>query len=129
MAISLANFRAKLDTKLFGSTNEISRDVTVYSVSGSTTDSYGDVYETYDSGTSVRAVPYNKFTFQKDFLKWGELQDGESEMAFRYDTTITSGSVVVDANQTTTSYEVQDIEDFPYGNGNVAIVARLKEQL
>ena len=129
MAVSLANFRNKLDVKLWSTTSPISRNVTVYNISSSSTDEYGDEYDTLDAGTSVKAIPYNKFGYQRDHLKWGELQAGQTEMVFRHDTTLTSGSIIVDANGTTTSYEVQDIEPFPYGAGSVAQVARLQELL
>ena len=129
MAVSLTSFRNKLDVKLWGATSPISRSVTVYNISSSSIDEYGDEYDTMDAGTSVRAIPYNKFGYQRDHLKWGELQAGQTEMVFRYDADIQSGSIIVDSNETTTSYEVQDIEPFPYGAGNVAQVARLQELL
>lgn len=129
MAIDITNFRARLQNKLWSDNSPISRTVTVYGVASSSTDDYGDVYITLDSGTSVKAIPYSKFPFQQDFLMWGELQDGQTDMVFPYDTTLDSDSTVVDANETTTSYNVVSIETFPYGNGIVAKVARLSEKL
>ena len=129
MAVTLTAFRAKLDNRLWGTNSPIARDVTVYNIASSQVDDYGDTYITYDSGTSVKAIPYNKFTYQRDHLQWGELQAGQTEMVFKYDTIISNSSVVVDTNGTTTSYEVQDIEPFPYGSGSVAQVARLQEKL
>lgn len=129
MAVTLTAFRAKLDNRLWGTNSPIARDVTVYNIASSQTDDYGDEYFTMDSGTSVKAIPYNKFTYQRDHLKWGELQAGQTEMVFKYDTSLSNSSIIVDATSTTTSYEVQDIEPFPYGDGSVAQVARLREIL
>ena len=129
MAVSLTNFRNKLDVKLWGSTSPISREVTLYNTASSTVDDYGDEFDTMDSGTVVKAIPYNTFGYQRDHLKWGELQAGQTEEVFKYNTDLQSGSIIVDANGTTTSYEVQDIETFPYGSGDVAKVARLRQLL
>ena len=129
MAISLTGFRNKLDVKLWGANSPIARDITIYNIASSTTDAYGEQYNVFDSGTVVKSIPYNKFTYQQDFLQWGELQDGQTEMVFKHDTTLKNNSMVVDTNGTTTSYQVEDIELFPYGAGSVAQVARLREKL
>jgi len=124
---TLTSFRLALDNKIWNA--GISRTVTIHGVASSSTDDYGDVYETPDSGTSSKAVPYNTFSYQRDFLKWGTLGDGETEMAFPYTTIINREDIVVDTNDTISSYEVMDIEDFKFGDGIVARVARLKESL
>ena len=129
MAVDITKFRDKLQVKLWSNSSPINRTVTVYNTASSIVDDYGDVYYTDDAGTSVKAIPYNTFGFQRDHLKWGELQAGQTEEVFRYDTDLQSGSIIVDANGTTTSYEVQDIETFPYGAGDVAKVVRLRELL
>lgn len=129
MATTLSNFQARLDTKLWGANNPISRNVTIYPVTEGTADDYGDIFPTIGTGVVVRCIPYNTFSYQKDYLPWGELQKGQTDMVFPYNTTITSGSIVVDSNSTTTSYEVSAIQPFKYGIGSVAIVARLTEQL
>lgn len=124
---TLTSFRNALDNKIWNA--GISRTVTIYAASSTSTDAYGDEYQTLDSGTTSKAVPYNTFSYQRDFLKWGILGDGETEMAFPYDTTINPEDMVVDANDITSSYEVLDVEDFKFGTGIVARVARLKEKL
>lgn len=129
MAVTLTKFREKLDNKLWGTNSVIARDIIVYNIAGSTVDDYGEQYDTMDSGTSEKAIPYNKFTYQRDHLQWGELKAGQTDMVFKYDSVISNGSLVVDSNETTTSYEVQNIEKFPYGNGSVAQVVRLQELL
>lgn len=121
---TLNSFRSALDNKIWNA--GISRTVTIYSSSSTATDAYGDEYVTFDAGTTTKAVPYNVFSYQRDFLKWGVLGDGESEMAFPYNTVISPESVIVDSNDTVSSYEVLDVEDFKFGTGIVAKVARLK---
>jgi len=121
---TLTSFRTALDNKIWNA--GISRSVTIYSGDSESVDDYGDVYTTLDSGTTSKSVPYNTFSYQRDFLKWGTLGDGETEMAFPYTTTINPESIVVDSNDIVSSYEVMDVEDFKFGNGIVAKVARLK---
>ena len=121
---TLTSFRTALDNKIWNA--GISRTVTIYSESSEQTDDYGDVYTTLDTGTTSKAVPYNTFSYQRDFLKWGVLGDGETEMAFPYSTVISPESIIVDSNDTVSSYEVVDVEDFKFGSGIVARVARLK---
>lgn len=121
---TLESFRSALDNKIWNAS--ISRTVTIYGSDSVVTDSYGDEYVTFDGGVAVKAVPYNVFSYNRDFLKWGVLGDGESEMAFPYDTIIAKDSVIVDSNDTVSSYEVLDVEDFKFGSGIVAKVARLK---
>lgn len=121
---SLTSFRTALDNKIWNA--DISRTITIYSESSEQVDIYGDVYTTADNGTTSKAVPYNTFSYRREFLKWGTLGDGETEMAFPYTTVINPESTVVDTNDITASYEVMDIEDFKFGAGIVAKVARLK---
>jgi len=127
MAITLENFRKALDTKIWNS--PVSRTVTVFSAASTATDEYGDEYPTRDAGTESKMVPYNKLSTQRDFLKWGTLNDGETEMAVPYTTTIYRDDLIVDSNTLVSSYEVMDIEPYPYGEGDVATVLRLKEVL
>lgn len=129
MAISIDNFRARLQNKLWSDNSPISRIVTIYTAGSTITDDYGDEYIVSTTSTTSKAIPYSKFPFQQDFLMWGELQDGQTDMVFPYNTTLENDSTVVDANETTTSYNVVNIETFPYGNGIVAKVARLSEKL
>jgi hypothetical protein len=129
MAISLEGFRNKLDVKLWATDSPIARNVTVYNLSSSTVDDYGTVFPTHGTGTSVKAIPYSKFTYQQDFLQWGDLQAGETQMVFKYDTSLNKDSLVVDSNGAVTSYKVFDIQPFPYGSGSVAQVARLVEKV
>ena len=129
MAISIDNFRARLQSKLWSDNSPISRVVTIYTVGSTITDNYGDDYVVSTTSTTTKSIPYSKFPFQQDFLEWGELQVGQTDMVFPYDTVLDSDSVVVDANETTASYNVVNIETFPYGNGIVAKVARLSEKL
>lgn len=124
---TLASFRTALDNKIWNA--DISRSVVIYGASSTLTDDYGDEYPIQDVGVSSKAVPYNVFSYQREPLKWGILGDGESEMAFPYTTTLTNESIVVDGNDIVSSYEILDIEDFKFGAGIVAKVARLKEVL
>lgn len=125
--VDYTTIRTILDNKIWY--GDLSEDVTVYNISSSSTDSYGQVFETYDSGSSVKAVPYNILEFQKDVLMWGTPDEGTVDMAFRYDTTIGRDSLVVDANAVSASYKVVDVENYVVGGNSVAVIARLTKQL
>lgn len=124
---TLASVRTALDNKIWNAA--IARTVTVHNISGSTVDDRGQVFYTWDSGTSVGAVPYNTFSYMQDNLEWGTPDENETDMVFRYDTTLTRDSIVVDSTLLDGSYEVREIEKYPFGDGYVAIVARLTKQL
>lgn len=128
MAITLEAFRNKLDSKLWSSASPLYRTVTVYNLSTSNQDTYDDEYLVYDSGTSAKAIPYNHYFYTKEQLKWGELQTGQKDVVFRYDSPIVNTSKITDSIETK-DYIVTNIEKFDYGDGAVAIVARLQETL
>lgn len=123
--VDLTSIRTILDNKIWNS--DISRTVSVHNISSSTVDDYGQPFITYDAGTSAKAVPYNTFSFQRDQLAWGLPDEGMTDMAFRYDAPLAKGGIVVDATQTTASYYVVDIEDYKFGDGSVALIARLSK--
>lgn len=124
---TLTSIREALDLKIWNS--GISRTITLQNVSSSVEDAYGEEYDTLDAGTSVKAVPYNTFGFQRDFLPWGELADGQTDMALRYDADVQVNSILVDTNDTSVTYEVIGLEDFKFGDGVAAKVARLRQIL
>lgn len=122
--VSLTGFRTKLDNKIWN--GDVARSVTVYGVSSSTKDFYGEVYDTPDAGSSSKAVPYNTFPVSIDMTSFGERADGQTDMAFPYTTSIEIASSV---DMDGTTYVVADVEDFQYGGGVVAKIVRLTEQI
>lgn len=104
----------------------ISRDVTVKTLTSSSVDDYGDVFEKTYSDSTSRAVPYETFSHQRSFEPWGTLQDGMTDMALPYTTSINKDSLIVDEG---TTYEVVENQPYPFGDGTLAVIVRLREQL
>ena len=125
--VTLSSFRDKLDSKIW--TADIASSVTVYGLASSVINDYQEVFWTNSAGLITQCVPYTTFAFQKDWESWGEPKSGQTDMAFPYYTNIAEDYIVVDSNFLTKSYIVAEVENFPYGGGNLAIVARLTEQI
>jgi len=122
----LLNIRAKLDKKLF-STQVLGSNVTVQALieSGSDFGGYSGTVETYGSAVSVIAVPYNKTTFGLNYQSFGDLEEGEIMMVFRYDTVIEKNYKVTFMSE---SFRVKEKKDIPLNDGIVAIICKLKKE-
>lgn len=126
--VTLDSVRQILDYKIWNS--EIARSINVYNVASSVEDDRGQLFFTYESTpTVVKAVPYNTTTFQQDVFDWGTPGSEETDIAFRYDAPVNRDSVIVDSSLLDGSYKVRAIEKYPFGDGFVAVVARLTKQL
>jgi hypothetical protein len=119
---TLASIQNKLQVKVF---DKLGSSITVKALTTST-DKWGDQTTTGTVSTAVTAVPFNFLKNVKTFNPFGVAQEGEIDMVMPYGTDIQKGYVVTFDS---TDFDVFDVEKFPYADGNIAFLVRLKEQL
>jgi len=119
---TLTSIRNKLATKVF---DKLGSDLTVTTLTTST-NKWGDKTTTNSSSVTVTCVPYNNIDQSKTFNPFGVAKEGEVDVIMPYDTTIETGNTVTFNSKT---YDVFGVERFPYDDGNIAFLVRLREQL
>jgi hypothetical protein len=125
---TLQSIRNALDYKIWNT--GIARTLNVYNVTSSTVDDRDQEFLVYETTpTSTKAVPYNTLAFVQEPFEWGSPDSQETDMAFRYDAPINKNSMIVDTSLLEGSYKVRAIEKYPFGDGFVAVIARLTKQL
>lgn len=122
----LETVRSKLDKKLFN-TDVLGSNVTITPVSFDSGSFGGYSSQTETEGTPVQtvAVPYNKTKFSLSYRSFGDLEEGEIMMVFRYDTTIEKRYKVTYDSQ---EFRVVEKRDIPLNNGIAAIICKLKAE-
>lgn len=119
----LSSIQNKIENKIF---NRLGSTIIRSPYVSASTDKWGDESETYDSNENVTAVPYNYLSTKEDYQPFGDLQDGESVMAFKHDQTLSEYDKITFDSKT---FIVKEIEKFPLANGYVLKIARLAEEL
>ena len=120
---TLASIQNKLQVKVF---EPIGSNLTVNTLTSTSLSKWGD-REYSSSSTVIQAVPYNQ-TFQtRDLVNpFGEAREGEFDMVVPYTATIVVGDYVTFDGE---DLDVVQVEKFPYADGNIAFLIRVKERL
>jgi hypothetical protein len=111
--------RDKLQDKLFD-TDALAVDVTLKKVSFTQND-YGEDVTSYDSGTTIRGVPYNDNLARLGFREYSVGNEGDLSMAVPFDTDVDTQDIV---EYEGISYDVVEIERNPF-QGNVVFILTL----
>lgn len=122
----LDSIRTKLDRKLFN-TNVLGSTCTLYSYTEGT-DSFGgysDEDATYDAGTQHTIVPYNSIPNNLSIHSFGDFQEGDMYMVFRYDVPVKINDKVEFLSNT---YFVKQVKDIPLNNGISAKITQLRKK-
>jgi hypothetical protein len=93
-----------------------------------TTNKWGDETASYGAGASVVAVPWNDVSNSTSYQPFGDLQEGQVDMAFKYDQTINVKDILY-SGTLVSSYEVKEVEQFPLADGILVKVVRLSKKL
>lgn len=121
--VNLSSIRNKIGNKVFAG---LGSTVVLYSdnVSGSV-DKWGDKTASYTLVGSVTAVPWNLFSERESFQPFGTMDEGDLDMAFKYNQTLAIGyrAVVFGKN-----YLITQVEEFPLLDGNLVKIARLRKE-
>lgn len=123
--VNLDNLRNKINSKVF---NNLGSTLSVVALSTSTDSKWGDNTIISSSLSTVTAVPWMHIANRESFQPFGTLQEGEVDIAFKYDQTISIGNRVF-GNVLTGSYLITEIENYPIANGILVKVARLKKEI
>lgn len=123
--VTVIDIRAQLDVKIFNDPN-VASDATMVNVSAQTYNTRGDLETSTETNVAIKVVPYNYFTSNLSHQAFGELNDGESDVVLRYDTSVTQKDKFTLLGET---YEVQRVEDYILGNSAIAKVMRVKKLL
>ena len=120
--VNLTSIRNKINTKVFNGLGSI---VTLYSVASSTAvDKWGDATAAYTLIGSVSAVPWNLLSDREGFQPFGELSEGDVDMAFKYDQSLEQGYKATVMGK---DYVISVVEEFPIKDGNLVKIARLRK--
>jgi len=120
--VNLTALQNKINTKIF---DGLGSSLTVSSVASST-DKWGDATYTYTSLGSIKSVPWLHIKSRENQQPFGELQEGDVDMAFKHNQTLAVGYKVTLSSE---DYLISEIEEYPLKDGVLVKVARLKKVL
>lgn len=83
--------RDDLEEEVFG---EFGKTVTLYTMATPTTNDWGEVIGSTWTSSSIVAVPYNIVETRKSEQPFGDLLEGDMDMAVKYNQTIIKGDKV-----------------------------------
>lgn len=120
----LQTVRDKLDKKLF-TTDVLGSNGTLYPyVEGSITfGGYSGASDTYSTGVSIVAVPYNNISKTVKFESFGDINEGEMDIVLRYDTTVKPKDKITIMSQ---DLYVKEVKPIPLNGGIAAILCRMR---
>jgi len=119
----LTSIQSKINTKIF---DRLGSTVVRYPYNSQSTDKWGDATISYDSTINVTAIPYSYIDKKTDFQPFGDLQDGEVIMAFKYTQSLNEKDKITFDSKT---FLVRQVEKFPLADGVIVKIAKLVEQL
>lgn len=126
MVQSGATVKARIEGKIFK--KPPGTDVTITPITRSQGGLSGYEGNTDAEGTSVVVigVPFNVLRNSRDYQSFGTDAEGQTKVAVKADTSV-SRNDKIEIAATGKSYEVVDIEDYPYNDLNLAIILTAKE--
>ena len=119
----VSSIQSRIETKIF---SRLGSTITRRPYSSQSVDKWCDATVTYGTNENITGVPYSYFNSRDDFQPFGELADGETMIAIKYDQDVSINDLFVFDSKT---FIVKEIEEFPLGDDNLLKVVRLSEQL
>jgi len=119
----LSGIQSRVEAKIF---NRLGSSVVHSAYASGTTDDWGDTTSTYSTNETITTVPYNYVQSMVDYSKFGNLADGESLMAFKYNQDLNEKDTITFDTKT---FIIKSIEKFPLSDGNILKVALLAESI
>ena len=110
--------REDLDVEVF---QEFGKSVTLIRQGEPTLNERGEIESTQDTRSNITAVPYNIIETRGSSQPFGELQEGDLDMAVRYDQSIDVGDKVIIEGVT---YKVREVSK-NFLPENVVTIVRL----
>jgi len=115
----LSSIQNKIASKIFtgiGSTG------TLETVDTKTVDKWGDATIVYNTGTSIKIVPYNLIDFSRTYTPFGDLGEKESDAVIPYGTSFGVNDRITFDGQ---AYKIIQVEKYLFVDGNLAWAIRL----
>ena len=123
--VNLTALRNKINTKVF---DNLGSTLSLRAYSQSSISNWGDETPSYASAVDVVAVPWLHIANRYNPLPFGDLQEGDVDMAFKYNQSLSVKDVIF-GGTLSSSYIVKEIEEFPIANGLLVKVARLSKSI
>lgn len=123
MVFDLVVAQEKVNTRLF---DNIGTTVVLSAYTQTSTNDYGDELASYAVASSIVAVPYSLISKNNNYQPFGDMQEGDMDIVFKYNQTINLKDRITVFG---TNYLVKSVEDFPIANGLLAKVARITKAL
>ena len=111
--------RNKLNVKAFA---KLGSTITLTSESGVTYNSYGDKIKGSETTTTETFIPYNLIGSRKSYNTFGDLEEGDMDAIFKYDTVAEMGMKATFAG---IDYKILQVEDYIIQGSAVAKAVRL----
>lgn len=123
----LIALRNKLDKKLFN-LNSLGSTINIVKVTktNGTFGGYDGTDETEGTSTNVIAVPYNRTKSSLSYNPYGTMEEGESMLAFRYDTDIDRDDEVDILGQ---KLYVKEVKPIPLNDGVAVIICKVTSNI
>jgi len=122
MVSKQALIRTKLASKVF---NVIGKSVTLNSKSSPVYNSRGELESITSVPSTITVVPYNLTEKDQVYESWGNLEEGETDMAINYEVTINVEDTITMEGDT---WRVKAVEK-NYLPDNVVTIVRLSKDL
>lgn len=119
MVFDLVAAQEKVNTRLF---DNIGTTVVLSAYTQTSTNDYGDELASYATASSIVAVPYSLMAKRNNYQQFGDMQEGEMDIVFKYNQTIKLKDKLSIFG---VDYVVKSVEEFPIANGLLAKVARI----
>lgn len=129
MAQSGSTIRTKLNQRVFVAPPATA--CTLTRVSTTTSGTYGGYDGNSVTSTSIQAilaVPYGFISDVKNYNSYGLDNDGEMKVALKHTVTVSIGDLMTITTATGT-YQVTQVEPYPYDGVNLCTIATLKQLL
>ena len=121
--VNIANLQNKIEKKIF---DALGSQYSFYSRTEGSVDKWGDQTEAFGSATTITVVPYSLYANRNSYALFGDLQEGEVDIVFKFNQALKVGDKLVLGSNT---FIVKTVEEFPLKNENLVKIARLSKKL
>ncbi len=119
----LTSIQSKINNKIF---DRLGSSVNRTPYASQTLSKWGDSTITYDSPETIKAIPYSEIDKRKEEQPFGELQEGEVIMAFKWNQSINEKDKIAFDSK---NFLVRQVEKFPLQDGFIVKIVFLVEQI
>jgi asparagine N-glycosylation enzyme membrane subunit Stt3 len=129
MVATGTKLKAKIEAKIFK--KPPASDITIYTITttSNTMSGYYGVTQTSTTSTTTIGVPYAFTKADQQYYNFGTDKEGETRIALKANAVVKKGDLITITSVGSKTYEVQEINEYPYHNVNLAIIVTVREKL